>query len=562
MLFTKWEISKREAVAENGMVAAKHPLAAEAGLQVLKEGGNAVDAAITTALVTGVLEPHLNGIGGGGFMVFHEASSGDNHFLDFSAVAPQAAMPDMYEIVDKDATDVVGFRGVKDNANVHGHRSVAVPGMVAGAAEALKHFGTITLEQALQPAIRFAEEGFDVTWYTMLGVGGSMELIARFPATAAIFLKEGKFLFLPAGMVPADRIVQKDLAVTLRRIAKEGPDGFSRGEGARAIVQELGAHGNPVTEDDLVNYETRLVKPRVVTYRNGYQWVFGPGTGGSTLAETFNILEGFNFQNLDPRSAQALNLFIEAAKVAYADRWQHLADEVYVDVPWQVLESKEYAAERRQAIDPGQAAKSVKPWGGGPFGRGAKPGAGGCTTHLSVVDRDRNMVAITQTINEVWGSGGVVPGTGVLFNDAMVLFDPNPGRANSIQGGKRPLSSMTPILVLKNGKPFLTVGAPGGRMIMGTVMKVLHNVIDFGMGIQEACATISVDCSRAEVLTDADLGASVHKSLSEMGHVLDIRENSFRPRLFASPTGILVDGATGKLHGGADPYHPGVAVGY
>lgn len=562
MLVTKWEISKREAVAENGMVAAKHPLAAEAGLQVLKDGGNAVDAAITTALAMGVLEPHLNGIGGGGFMVFHDTSNGDNHFLDFSAVAPQAATPDMYEIVDKGATGVVGFLGVKDDTNVRGHRSVAVPGMVPGAAEALEHFGTITLEQAMQPAIRFAEEGFDVTWYTMLGVGGSMELIARFPATAAIFFKEGKFLFTAAGQQPADRIVQKDLAATLRRIAKEGPDGFSRGEVARAIVQELGAHGNPVTEDDLVNYETRLVKPRVVTYRNGYQWVFGPGTGGSTLAETFNILEGFDFQNLDPRGAQALHLFIEAARVAYTDRWQHLADEVYVDVPWQVLESKEYAAERRQAIDPGKAAESIVPWEGGPFGCGAKPGAGGCTTHLSVVDRDRNMVAITQTINEGWGSGVVVPGTGVLLNDAMVLFDPNPGRANSIQGGKRPLSSMTPVLVLKEGKPFVTVGALGGRKIMGTVMKILHNVIGFGMGIQEACATISVDCSRAEVLTDAGLGASVYKSLSEMGHVLDIRENSFRPRLFASPAGILVDQATGKLHGGGDPYHPGVAIGY
>ena len=562
MLFTKWEISKREAVAENGMVAAKHPLAAEVGLQVLQNGGNAVDAAITTALAMGVLEPYMNGIGGGGFMLLHKASSGENHFLDYFMPAPQATTPDMYEMVKADETDVIGFGGVKDDANRHGCRSIGVPGLVAGAVQALKNFGTISLEQALQPAIRFAEEGFDATWHNMLMAGRSMDLISRFPATAAVFLKGGKFLFQPAGQAPADRIVQKDLAATLRRVAKEGPDGFYRSQVARTVVQHLQAQGSLMSEKDLASYKAYVVKPRVVTYRDGYQLVFGPGTGGSTLAETFNILEGFDFQNLDPRGAEALHLFIKAARIAYADRWQHLADEVYVDVPWQVLESKEYAAERRQSIDRRRAAEKVEPWEGGPFGRGVKEVAGGCTTHLSVVDRDRNMVAITQTINMVWGSGVVVPGTGVLFNDTMVLFDPKPGQANSIQGGKRPLSSMTPMLVLKDGKPFLTVGAPGGRMIMGTVMKVLHNVIDLGMGIQEACATISVDCSRAEVLTDADLGASVHKSLSEMGHVLDIRENSFWPRLFASPTGILVDGATGKLHGGADPYHPGVAVGY
>jgi len=172
------------------------------------------------------------------------------------------------------------------------------------------------------------------------------------------------------------------------------------------------------------------------------------------------------------------------------------------------------------------------------------------------------MVAITQTINMGWGSGVVVQGTGVLFNDTMVLFDPNPGRANSIRGGKRPLSSMTPMLVLKDGKPFLSAGAPGGRMIMGTVMKILHNVIDFGMGIQEACANISLDCSGDKVIVDADLGASVYQALSDMGHVLEVRERSFLRGLFASPTGILVDEATGRLHGGADPYSSGIAAGY
>ncbi len=559
---TQWKISREEAVAEHGMVAAKHPLAVEAGLQVLKEGGNAVDAAITAALAMSVLDPAMNTIGGGGFMLFHQASTGENYAVDYFMTAPQAATPDMYEIVEAGKTDVLGFRGVKNDENATGYRSIGVPGLVAGAAAALKNFGTISLQQASQPAIRFAAEGFPVSWHHMLITGQSMELIARQPATAAIFLKNGKHLFSAGGQGPADRLVQKDLAATLQRNATEGPDGFYRGEVAHSIIQDLQAHGNVMSEGDLANYAARIIKPRVATYRNRYQLVYAPSTGGGTLIETFNILEGFDFSGMDPRAAEALHLFIEAARIAYADRWQHLADETYVEVPWPVLESKAYAAQRRQPIDCNKAAAKVEPWEGGPFGRGKPEAGGGCTTHLSVIDKEHNMVAITQTINLGWGSGVVVPGTGILFNDTMVLFDPRPGRANSIQGGKRPLSSMTPMLVLKDGKPFLSAGAPGGRQIMGTVMKVLHNVIDFGMGIQEACATLSLDASAEKVVVDAELGEPVLQALSQMGHALDVREKAFVPRLFASPTGILVDPETGWLRGGADPYHPGVASGY
>jgi gamma-glutamyltranspeptidase/glutathione hydrolase len=562
MHVTRWQISKNEALAENGMVAAKHPLAAEAGLKVLQDGGNAVDAAITTALAMGVLEPYMNGIGGGGFMLFHDAGSGENHFLDYFMPAPQAATSDMYEIIDEGATDVLGFRGIKDDANYIGHRSVGVPGLVAGAARALETFGTISLTEALQPAIRFAEDGFDMSWHNMLMTGRSMDLLARFPATAEIFLRDGKYLLRAADMGPADRLVQRDLGTTLQRVAEDGTDGFYRGDVAQAIVQDLAAQGNPISEKDLDSYETLLIRPRTIPYRDGYELVIGPGTGGSTLAETFSILEGFDFHDLKPNGAQALHLFIEAARIAYADRWQHLADETYVDVPWKMLESKEYGTQRRADIQMARAAEQVEPWTGGPFGRGTSEIEGGCTTHLSVVDKDHSMVAITQTINMVWGSGVVVPPTGILFNDTMVLFDPRPGRANSIAGGKRPLSSMTPMLVLKDGRPFMTVGAPGGRMIMGTVMKVIHNVIDLGMGIQEACASVAVDASGDKVIANAGLGSSTLEALSDMGHPLDIREPAFLPRLFASPTGILVNQETGNLHGGADPYHPGIALGF
>jgi len=272
-------------------------------------------------------------------------------------------------------------------------------------------------------------------------------------------------------------------------------------------------------------------------------------------------LEGYDFSGMDPRSAPALQPFIEASRVAYADRWQYLADETYADVPWQVLESKGYAEARRHQIPNGRSVETVNAWDRGAINPETAERSGGHTTHLSVVDRHGNMVAITQTINMVWGSGWTAGGTGVLMNDAMVLFDPQPGRANSIAAGKRPLSSMTPILVLRDGKPFLTVGAPGGRLIMGTVMRVVHNVLDFGMGIQDACANLFLDVMGDKVMVDVALGAQTVADLQAMGYRLDIASRNYLPHIFASPTGILVD-TDGQKHGGVDPYHIGIAAGY
>ncbi|MBI5878312.1 MAG: gamma-glutamyltransferase [Chloroflexi bacterium] len=562
MNVTNWAFSKNEAVSDHGMVAAKHPLAAEAGLQVLKEGGNAVDAAITTALTMGVLEPAMNGVGGGGFMVYHNARTGTSSVVDYFMPAPGKATPDMYEIVNPGAVDTLGFRGVKNDENIIGYRSIAVPGMVKGAAVALEKFGTISLRRALEPAIKYAEEGYPTTWFSMLTTAGSMEALMRFPATAAIYLKQGKLLYTAGrGGDQPERVVNADLAKVLKRIYDQGVVGFYGGETAEMIVKDLNAHGNVMSLDDLANYQPKIRQTRSTTYRGDYTLIYAPSTGGGTLAETFNILEGIDFSGLDPKSPEALHLFVEAARIAYADRWQHLADEDFIDVPWQVLESKAYAATRRKEIDPRQAAKEIKPYSPATYKPGTPEPDGGCTTHLSVIDKYHNMVAITQTINEGWGSKVVVPGTGILFNDSMVLLDPNPGRANSISPGKRGVSSMTPTLVLKRGKPYMSVGAPGGRQIMGTVMKVIHNVIDYGMGIQDACATLSVDASAAKLQIDKTLGEDVLAGLAGRGHTLDVREKGFSPRPFASPTGILVDDE-GKVHGGADPLHIGIAVGY
>ncbi len=561
MIKTEWNITCVEPVAPHGMVAAKHPLAVEAGVKVMEQGGNAVDAAVTAAFAMNVLDPAMNGVGGGGFMLYRDAARGESHVLDYFMTAPSGAAPDMYEIVEQGKTDTLGYRGVKNDENTFGARAIGVPGMAGGLAEALAKYGTLPLEEALQPAIRLAEEGYDATWYSMLTAGRGMELLSRCPETARIFLKDGKFLWRTDNSGPTDKIIQSDLAATLRQIATHGPDGFYRGEPAAKIGAALQAQGGVLNSADLAHYCTRTPAARSIRYRDRYEIVYAPATGGGTLAEFFNILEGYDFTGLDPRSATALQPFIEACRVAYADRWQYLADEAFVDVPWQVLESKSYAQARRRQIPNGRAAETVSAWNGHPVNPEAVERAGGHTTHLSVVDRHGNMVAITQTINMVWGSGVVAGGTGVLLNDAMVLFDPQPGRANSIAAGKRPLSSMTPILVLRDGKPFLTVGAPGGRLIMGTVIRVVHNVVDFGMGIQEACANIFLDVLGDKLLVDAALGPETLADLQAMGYPLDVRRRDYLPHIFASPTGILVD-ADGQKHGGVDPYHIGIAAGH
>jgi gamma-glutamyltranspeptidase/glutathione hydrolase len=556
---TQWFHNHHEAVSSNGMVAAKHPLASEAGLNVLKNGGNAIDAAITTALTMGVVEPFMNGVGGGGFMVYYSAKTGKVYVLDYFMHAPRRATPDMYEIVEAGNVNVLGFGGVKNDENAVGPRSVGVPGLIAGAETALARFGTISLSQALEPAIHYAKNGFEANWHHMLQTGQAMDLLMRYPETAKIFLREGKYLHRAPSAGTTDRVMQSDLGDTLARVANEGAKGFYEGEVAQKIVQYLSANGNPMGLDDLANYQPTWLEPRSVSYKD-YTLHYAPSTGGGTLAETFNLLEGFDWAGLTANDPTALHWFIESARIAYADRWAHLGDERTITVPHHLLESKDYAHKRRAEIQPDKATKSVSAWAGSMTG--APEDAGGCTTHLSVIDKDRNMVAITQTINAVYGSGVVVPSTGILCNNTMVLFDPMPGRKNSISGGKFPLSSMTPTIVLKNNKPFMTVGAPGGRQIMGAVMRVIHNVVEFGMGIQAACSNISIDASADKTVIDSSLGQATLDALAARGHALDVRPTNIFPRIFASPTGILINPRTGQLHGGADAMHPGQVMGY
>ena len=496
--------------AENGMVATAQHLATEVGVDVLKKGGNAIDAAVAVGYALAVVYPAAGNLGGGGFMTIHLAD-GRKTFIDFREVAPLAAKPDMY--LDASGNVVKGL-------SVKNHLAVAVPGSVAGLEAAREKYGTLKRAALIAPAIAFAEKGF------VLGQGDAdmfqtaTEDFRADPATAAIFLNKGQ------PFQRGDRLVQKDLAKTLRLISARGRDGFYKGPVGAAIVASSAAGKGLITQADLDRYHTREMPPVECDYR-GYRIVSAPppSSGGVVVCEILNILEGYPMKELGYRSAQAVHYQIEAMRHAYMDRNSYLGDPDFVNNPLERLLDKGYAGRIRAAIDPAKAgvSKDIKP--------GVPPHEGSNTTHYSIVDKDGNAVAVTYTLNDWFGARVTAGGTGVLLNDEMDDFTakvgvPNiyglvQGEANSIAPGKTPLSSMSPTIVLRDGKTVMVLGTPGGSRIITVVTHTIINVIDYGMNIQEA-----VDAPRfhqqwlpeATNVENFALSPDTRKLLEEKGH--------------------------------------------
>lgn len=528
-----------EVVSKNGMVAAAHPLAAEAGVEVLKKGGNAIDAAVATALVVSVVEPNASGLGGGGFMLIRFAKTGETAIIDYREVAPKKATPDMYKVVDGK---------VVDDADHIGYKAVAVPGYVAGLSLALEKYGTMKLADVMQPAIKYADEGITVS-PTLSGIiKDNFDKIGKFPATAKIYLKDG--LPYEAG----DKLVNKDYAKTLRLIAAKGPDVFYKGEIADAIAKDMAAHGGLITKADLAAYKPSIRKPVSGTYR-GYEIISSPppSSGGTHVIEILNMLENYDVKKLGHNRPDVLQLWTEVIRRVFADRAKYMGDPAVVKVPLDGLLSKEYAKERAKDIDLNKASSEIT---------AGDPSAyeGAHTTHLSVIDKEGNMVALTQTIECFFGSGVVVPGLGFLLNDEMDDFDVEPGRANSPGPGKKPLSSMSPTLVLKDGKPFLSVGSPGGPRIITAVAQVLSNVIDHGMSIQEAIEAARIHADNESVYVESRIPEQVRQALEAKGQKVTVRKDY--DLYFGGAQGVLFDAAKDEFHGGADPRRDGKAVGY
>ena len=464
--------------AENGMVVTAQHLATRVGVDVLKDGGNAIDAAVAVGYALAVVYPAAGNLGGGGFMTI-QFTDGRKTFLDFREKAPLAATANMY-------LDAAG--NVVKGLSTSGHLAVAVPGTVAGLEMALAKYGTMKRAALIAPAIKYAHDGFVLEQ-------GDADLFAtatadfrKDAATAAIFLNHGE------AFAPGQKLVQRDLAATLKLISEKGEEGFYKGPVGAAIAASSQAGKGIITQADLDQYKTRELKPVECNYR-GYGVVSAPppSSGGVVICEILNILEGYPLKDLGFRSAQAVHYQIEAMRHAYVDRNSYLGDPDFVKNPLDRLLDKAYAAKLRALIDPGKAgvSKDIKP--------GVAPHVireGSNTTHYSIIDKQGNAVSVTYTLNDWFGARVTAAKTGVLLNNEMDDFTskigvPNlyglvQGAANAIAPGKRPLSSMSPTIVTKDGQPVMVVGTPGGSRIITAVLHTLINVIDYGMNVQEA----------------------------------------------------------------------------
>lgn len=460
--------------AEKGMVVSAQHLATEIGVDILKRGGSAIDAAVAVGYTLAVVYPAAGNLGGGGFMTIRFADA-RRTFLDFRERAPQAASRDMY--LDKNGNVVKGL-------STNGWLAVGVPGTVSGLEYARKKYGTMTRAALIEPAIKLAEDGFTLDQGDVDMLASETEDLRKFPATGKIFLNKGQ------PFEAGQRLVQLDLADTLRLIGRHGVDGFYRGKTAAAIVKASRAGGGIIEQEDLANYKTRELSPLECDYR-GLHVISAPppSSGGVAICEMLNILEGYPLRELGWGSAQALHYEIEAMRHAYVDRNSLLGDPGFTNIPVGQLIDKTYAAKVRDTIKQDKAGISVD------IRPGGAPHEGSNTTHFSIIDNAGNAVSLTYTLNDWFGAKVVAAGTGVLMNDEMDDFTPNPGKidngvvqadANAIAPRKAPRSSMSPTIITKDGKPVLILGTPGGSRIITAVLQTILNVVDFQMNIQEA----------------------------------------------------------------------------
>ncbi len=527
--FTTEKIS---AVGSRGMVTSNHPMASAAGIEMLAMGGNAVDAAIATAFALTVVEPMMVGIFGAGLVNLYNARRGEFIHLDNYTTAPLQATPDMYEPISDTWPDYLEVKGQKNKV---GHLSVGVPGTLKCWCHLVETHGKLDLETVLQPAIRYAARGFPASQYLCDIIRETQQTLALFPDTRKIFLPDG------APPQVGQLIIRSDYARTLTLIAREGSDALYNGEIGAIIVQDMAANGGILTLDDLRAYRLERREPVRGTYR-GYEIVsLGPtSSGGVHIIQILNLLEPFDLKAMGFGTAQTIHLLAECLKLAFADRFQYIGDPAFVAVPVRGLASKAYADARRPELDL-ERAKDYRAGQPHPFNS-----EGQNTTHFTAADADGNIIAMTQTLQEAFGSKVTTPGTGMILNNNMSLFDPHPGHANSIAPGKRMLSSMAPTIVLKDGKPFMALGTPGGARIFAAVLQAIINVIDHGMMLQEAVEAPRVWTQGQNLNVETGIAESVRAELVARGHTLELVQ-----RVAGGMNGILFDHANGVMHGAA-----------
>ena len=549
-------VAAREPVrARHGMVASTNEVASRVGVEIMKRGGNAVDAAIGVAFALAVTHPAAGNLGGGGFMMIR-LKNGRTTAIDYREMAPAAAHRDVY--LDKKGNLIEGEGG-----SLVGYRAAGVPGTVRGMELALKKYGSgkLTWSQLIEPARQLAANGFNVTYSLARSLRGNREYLSQYPETKRVYLRNGKFYD------EGELFRQPELAATFARLQRFGPNEFYEGETARMIAADMKQHKGLMTLEDLRGYVAKERTPLRGSYR-GHEIISmpPPSSGGAVLIEMLNILEGFDLSKLEASSSDRYHLMAEAMRRAFADRAEYMGDSDFVKVPVAGMIDKDYAKRLRSTINTDRASTSAEVRAGRPAGYESEE-----TTHFTVVDAEGNAVANTYTLNNSYGSAAMAKGTGLLLNDEMDDFAAKPGTPNLyglIQGErnavapkKRPLSAMTPTIVLrKDGSFWFTVGSPGGPTIINTVLCVITNVIDYDMNIQQA-----IDAPRIhhQWLPDELVGepsgfsSDTQRALTSRGHTLG------KLRYLGDAEGIMIEEKTGVRLGATDPRRSdGLAVGY
>jgi gamma-glutamyltranspeptidase/glutathione hydrolase len=541
------------------MVVTAGEQASEAGVEMLREGGNAIDAAVAASFVISVIRPQSTGVGGGGFFLLYLANRKETIAVDFRERAPIRAAPDMFLRDGKAVPEL----------SRNGPLAIAVPGLVAGLVEVQKKYGTMPLAKVVAPAIRLADEGFPIYPQLAEAIAYRTKLLGDSPATRAIYFREGRPL------QEGELLVQKDLAKTLRAIVAKGKDAFYKGGVAKALVQEMKDRGGLITQEDLDNYRVIYRTPIAGTFHGAQVHAMPPpSSGGVLITQMLNVLSGFPLQQLGFHTPKAIHVLTETLRLAFRDRAQFLGDPDFVQVPTEMLLSERYASDLRAKIDLAKATPSdIAP--AAPSGKIESTS----TTHLSVIDKDGNAVATTQTVNLYFGSGVMVPGTGVLLNDEMDDFSAQPMKpnafgllgntdANAIAPRKTPLSSMSPTIVTRDGKVILIAGSPGGSRIISATLQVLLNVLAYEMSLPEAMFAPRIhhqwfpDELLVEVRKD-NRPEGLIEALRGMGHKVTVVESGNDGRTpFGNVQAIHVDPASGIITGVSDPRGEGRPRGF
>lgn len=533
----------QQVYSEKGIVASSSSIASEIGINILKSGGNAIDAAIAVGFALCVTYPSAGNIGGGGFMIIRK-NTGEVCVIDYREAAPKSATRNMY--LDEKGEII-------PEASTTGYRATAVPGTVAGFELAYKKFGKLKWKKLIEPAIKLARDGFEVSRSLARQLSDSSNPIFKFPESKKIFHKQNNFY------KEGDIFKQPDLAKTLKRIQKHGAKDFYSGKTAKLIVEDMRVNNGLITFEDLKLYKPVIRKPVIGTYRN-YTIISmpPPSSGGAVLIEMLNILENYDLKNLGHDSPQKYHLLIEAMRRAYADRSKYFGDPDFVKIPIKGLTSKSYARELSNSIDTNRASSSESITTIAPQSYESEE-----TTHFTIIDTEGNIVVNTYTLNGSYGNGAVVKGAGFLLNNEMDDFTTKPGKpnlygliqgeANAIEPYKRPLSSMTPTIVLKDEKPFLALGSPGGPTIINTVLQVIINVVDHEMNLQQALNAPRIHHQWLPDIVfyeESGISKDVIELLVSKGHKLELYSKKFP--YIGDVQAIMVDPVTGIKYGASD----------